>query len=82
MVIVALLWSVPWAIGLFVSKTLANHIKSIGTVIGIEIATISILLVLLFFVLGVVFEVAEPAKIVWFITISFGMSLIINNDYK
>lgn len=78
---ISLLWSIPWAIGVFVSKTLANHIKSLRKVICIEIAIVFVLLILLLFVLGVVFEVAEIIKFIYFIIMSFSMALLINNDW-
>lgn len=78
----SIIWSISWAVGYFISKTITTMDESLWKIIGVDLVIIFFAFIILTFVLGVVCDMTNWGKIVSDIIASFGMSMIINNKWK
>lgn len=77
----SLIWSISWAVGYFISKTITTMDERLWKIIGIDLIIIFLASMILAFVLGVVCDMANWGEIVGNIIASFGISMIIYNKW-
>lgn len=78
----SIICSISWAVGYFISKTITTTDESLWKIIFVDLFIIFFAFIILTFVLGVVCDMTNWSKIVSDIIFSFGMSMIISNEWK
>jgi len=78
----SLINSISLLVGFFISETITTKHKSIWKIISIDLKIIFIAFIMLAFVLGVVCDMKNWGEITCNILVPFGLSMIINNNWK
>ena len=75
------IWSTAWAVGHFVGKTMTNLEERLWKIVLFELLIVFLVFILLAFIFGVICNMASWLDLVSTITVSFGVSTIINNKW-